>query len=400
MSDYADFFPTLALSAGLLLTALAAARLCRLVALPAPAAFLAVGIAAGLLGIAPTDGFSTVTLEEIGAVALYVILFKGGLDTGLAAWRDVARPILALSVPGTAATAGALALISRFVLGLDWSTAVLVGVALSPTDPAAVYAMLRGRRGLVRPRAILEGESGFNDPAAISLMVAVTAAVASDHASYTHAAVRFAEELSIGTAAGVAGGVALVAALRATPHLEQDVQATAVVLAVLALGGITAATDGSGFLAVYLVGLILSDAWAEQDGRAHAVPDALGAIAEPLLFALLGAAFAPLVGAADLARGVALTLATVILVRPLVVGGCLIGSGLRRIERLLVSAGGLKGVVPLLLAAYPAMQGLRDADLVAATVLVATAASLVLQGMALPRLARKAVTRPSARTPA
>ncbi len=183
MDQYVDFFPELALAAALLLAALAAAPLFERIRLPSPAAFLAVGMAAGLLEIAPTSDLSVVRLEQVGAVALFVILFQGGLSTGFNAARAAVRPILSLGIVGTAATACGLAVVAHFVLSLDWSIALLIGVALAPTDPAAVYAVLRGRSGSERARTILEGESGFNDPAGIALMVAVTAAVTAGHAS-------------------------------------------------------------------------------------------------------------------------------------------------------------------------------------------------------------------------
>lgn len=390
MAEYTHLFPTLALSMALLLAALAAVPLFERLRLPSPAAFLAVGVAAGLLDVGPTRDLSTVRLEQIGAVGLFFILFQGGLATGFRAARIAARPIAMLGLLGTAGTAAGAALIARFALGLDWSMALLVGVALAPTDPAAVYAVLRGRAGSRRARTILEGESGVNDPTGIALMVAVTAAVAADESSYGHAALRFVEELAIGSAAGVLGGFLLIGALRATPRLEEGVQAIALVLAVVLLGALTAAAHGSGFLAVYLAGLLLSDEWARQDMRHHAVPEALSAVAEPLLFAMLGAAFAPLVSGTDVLRGLALTLLTVFVVRPLVAGGCLVGSGLRRRDRLLVSWGGLKGVVPLLLAAYPALEGFAGASRVAGIVLVATAASLLVQGGTLPFVATRA----------
>ena len=177
MSEYADFFPQLALAVALLLTALAAAPFFERLRLPSPAAFLAVGIVAGLLGVAPTGDLPIVTLEQVGAVALFLILFHGGLGTGFGAARAAARPILTLGLLGTAATAGGLALATHYVLGLDWPVSLLVAVAFAPTDPAAVYAVLRAERfraGTHCPR----GESGVNDPAGIALMVAVTAAVA------------------------------------------------------------------------------------------------------------------------------------------------------------------------------------------------------------------------------
>ena len=393
MLEYADFFPKLALAAALLLAALASAPLFERLRLPSPAAFLGVGIAAGLLGIAPTGELPVVTLEQMGAVALFVILFQGGLGTGFGAARAAARPILTLGIVGTALTAGGLALAARFALGLDWSVALLIAVALAPTDPAAVYAVLRGRSGSDRARTVLEGESGFNDPAGIALMVAVTAAVASSHSSYQHSALRFVEELGIGSAAGVIGGLLLLAGLRVIGRLEAGVQAVSLILGAVLLGSLTATLHGSGFLAVYVAGLLLSDAWARQDRAQHAVPEALSGAAEVLLFATLGAAFAPLVGIDDIGRGLVLMIITVFVVRPLVASACLIGSGLQAPDRALVSWGGLKGAVPLLLAAYPALEHFDRASTVAGTVLVATAASLIVQGGTLPLVARGAANR-------
>ena len=224
-------------------------------------------------------------------------------------------------------------------------------------------------------------------------MVAVTAAVASSHSSYQHSALRFVEELGIGSAAGVIGGLLLLAGLRVIGRLEAGVQAVGLILGAVLLGSLTATLHGSGFLAVYVAGLLLSDAWARQDRAQHAVPEALSGAAEVLLFATLGAAFAPLVGIDDIGRGLVLMIITVFVVRPLVASACLIGSGLQAPDRALVSWGGLKGAVPLLLAAYPALEHFDRASTVAGTVLVATAASLIVQGGTLPLVARGAANR-------
>jgi potassium/hydrogen antiporter len=392
MRALSDFSLDLLVLAGLLLAALACAPLARRLGIPGAAAFLAVGIVAGLAGVAPTEELSIETLEQVGAIALYAILFQGGLQTGFARWGASARPILLLGLPGTAATAGALAVAGHFVLDLPWSLAFLVGIALAPTDPAAVYAVLRGRGGEGRARTILEGESGVNDPVGISLMVVAVGAVGRDGASAGEGAVRLGEELGIGLAGGLIGGVALALAIVATPRLEQGFQSVAVLAGALLVGATTASLDGSGFLAVYVAGLLVADRWAEQDTRQHAVPEAFSAVAEPVLFGLLGAAFAPAVAAGDAWRGVVLTLVTALLVRPLVAAACLTGSGLRRPERVLVSWGGLKGAVPLLLAGYPALEQLEGAETVQGIVLVATAASIVIQGTTLPLVARRGLS--------
>ena len=158
MADLSDFYPTLLTAVLLLLVALAAAPLLHRVGLPEPAAFLAVGIVAGLAGLQPTGERTTLELQQVGTVALYAILFQGGLSTGWAAWRREARSIVLLGLPGTALTAGGVAL-AGLVIGLPTELAVLCGVALAPTDPAAVYATQRGR-GASRARTVLEGESG------------------------------------------------------------------------------------------------------------------------------------------------------------------------------------------------------------------------------------------------
>src|SRR5262245_27465056 len=309
MSAYADFFPDLFAFAALVVVAIAVAPLAKRIGLPAPAAFLGVGIAAGALDLVPADELSALDLERIGTVALYAILFQGGIATGFGAWRRSAQPILILGLPGTAATAAALALLGHYVLGLDWIVATPVAIALAPTDPAAVYSVLRGK-GDTRARTVLEGESGFNDPVGISLMVAAVAYFGPEHKSVGEGALRFLQELGLGVGIGVIAGFALVTALRATKTMPDELQGAGLLGAAVLVGAGTASLHGSGFLAVYIAGLLLSDAWRRQDGSQHLVPEGAAAIAEPLLFGLLGAAFASAVGWDELGFGIALTVAT------------------------------------------------------------------------------------------
>ncbi|MEZ5101677.1 MAG: cation:proton antiporter [Thermoleophilia bacterium] len=392
MESFDAFFPDLLVVAAWLLAALTAAPLAQRVGLPAPAAFLLVGIVAGATGGAPFDGLETLPLEELGALALYAILFQGGLATGFREWRRSARPILLLGLPGTAATAAALAAFAHYALRLDWGLAALVGIALSPTDPAAVYATLRGRSGVGRARATLEGESGFNDPIGISLMLVAVAMLGPEGASVADGVVQFVEQLAIGLAGGVIGAGLLLVVLRAMPRLEDGLQAVAVLGGAVAIGAATASLHGSGFLAVYLAGLLIADAWHGREGRHHAVPESLAAGAEPVLFGLLGATFAPLTTWTHVWQGIVLTVVTVLIVRPAVVTALLVRSGFTRGERRLVSWGGLKGAVPLLLAAYPGLEQLDETIDAESIVLVATTASVLLQGAALPLVARGSAT--------
>jgi cell volume regulation protein A len=389
MDAFTDFFPDLALVTALLGASLALALFAKRIRLPGPAAFLVVGISAGLAGIGPVESLSTIEIEQIGTVALYGILFQGGLATGFAAWWRSARPIVLLGLPGTAATAAALAAFGHVALGLDWGLAILIGVALAPTDPAAVYATLRGGAGHSRARTILEGESGFNDPVGISLMVVAVASLGASGYSGGESAVRLTQELGIGLAGGLAGAGLLILLLEATPRLEPGLQGVAILLGAVLVASVTATLHGSGFLAIYLAGLLLSDRWAKQDGRYHGVPEAVSALAEPILFGLLGAAFAGVVTGGDVWRGIVITVATLLVVRPLVVAAALWRFPLGRGERTLVAWGGLKGAVPLLLAAYPGLEALPETARTEGIVLVATAASIVFQGATLTLVSRR-----------
>jgi cell volume regulation protein A len=388
MHAFEDFFPTLLTAAGLLLAALAGAPLARRLGLPGPAAFLAVGIAAGLAGLSPIEGVSTRALEEVGTILLFGILFQGGLETGYRAFRRSARSILLLGLPGTAATAGGLAVIGHGLLGFDWEIAFVIGIALAPTDPAAVYSALRGRRVESRARTILEGESGFNDPVGLSLMVVAVAAIGSEGSSAGSAVVRLVEQLGIGVAGGIVGAGLLTLGIRSTLRLEEGFQSVAVVAGAVCIGAATTALHGSGFLAVYLAGLLAADEWAGQDGRRHAVPQAFAAAGEAMLFAVLGAAFATVATTEHVWQGVVLALVLAVTVRPAVAIPLLVGSGLDRRERLLVCWGGLKGAVPLLLAGFAALEALDGALDVQGIVLIATAASIAVQGATLGRVAR------------
>jgi cell volume regulation protein A len=398
---YADFFPDLLAFSVLLLIAIAAAPLAARVGLPGPAAFLGVGIVAGATDLIPTDELGPLHLEQIASVALFAILFQGGISTGVRALRPNMTPTLVLALPGTAATAAGLAAVGHYAFGLDWTIAALVGVALAPTDPAAVYAVLRrSGGGDSRARTILEAESGFNDPVGISLMVAVLAYVGPDEAGVGGGFVRFAQELGIGSAVGIAAGLLLIVVLRATKGIPDDLQGIGFLSAAIGIGALSATIHGSGFLAVYIAGLLVSDAWREQDGSRHVATEGAAAIAEPLLFGMFGAAFASSVGWAELGYGVGLIVALALIVRPPVAFAGTMGAGLSMGERRLVAWGGLKGAVPLLLAAYPALEALDDSARVQGIVLVATAGSILLQGATLAAVAKGAVgARAEARAP-
>ena len=155
--------------------ALFATKMTRRIGVPAPAVFLAAAAVASDLFPSLGDHVDTRTVERIGVVAIVVILLDGGMHVGWRRFREAAVPISVLGVLGTFATAGALAVVAHAVLGLDWTTAFLLGAALAPTDPAVMFSVLGNREVRGRSGTILEGESGANDPVGIALMLGVIA---------------------------------------------------------------------------------------------------------------------------------------------------------------------------------------------------------------------------------
>lgn len=290
-------------------------------------------------------------VDPVVSAALAAILFDGGLEIGRSRLRASWGPILALGVLGTAATAGLGALFVRYVVGLPWYGAVLVATALAPTDPAVVFSVVGRNRPAGRSGSIVEGESGANDPIGIALMAGLLGSGGLSPAGWLHAAVLFGQQMGIGLGAGVIAGAVLA---RVGPRVRPDTTVAGVVAvttaAILGLYLVTAAGGGSGFLAVFVAGL-LGGSESFPRPRSRRWHSALAGVGEAVAFAALGStvAFAEVARAGVWLPGLAVGAVLVVVVRPLVVGLTLAPAHLRRAEKAFVAAAGLKGAVPVLL---------------------------------------------------
>ncbi|MDQ2737101.1 MAG: cation:proton antiporter, partial [Actinomycetota bacterium] len=169
MDDIESFAWVLGLMAGSVLLAVAANRISDRIRVPAPAVFLIV--AALVSDLSPRLAALPIDVSErIVTVALIFILFDGGINIGWKRFRTAAGAVVWIGVGGTIVTAGALAVAAHLLFGFGWNTSLLIGAALSPTDPAVVFSVLGGRHISGRSGTILEGESGANDPVGIALM--------------------------------------------------------------------------------------------------------------------------------------------------------------------------------------------------------------------------------------
>jgi len=333
-----------------------------------------------------SDHVSILTVERIGIVALVLILFDGGMEIRWSRFRAAAGPITALGIAGTFATAAAMAALAHALFGLAWMEAWLLGAALAPTDPALVFSVLGGREVEGRSGTILKGEAGANDPAGIALMMGLIALDTRSGGSAWTVVAEFARQMGIGLVVGLAGGVVLAAAVR-----RAGARRALPLLTLAGAGALYEAADlahGSGFLAVFVAGMMAGD--VQRSAHVERVHGLLAGLGEVAVFAALGVT----VSRADLGADVwrqALVLAALLalVVRPLAAAPLLALARLGWTERLFVMWGGLKGAVPILLAAFALEAGATGASEVYGTVFVAVAVSVVVQGGTVPAVARR-----------
>ena len=235
--------------------------------------------------------------------------------------------------------------------GLAWYVALLVATAVSPTDPAVVFSVLGQQEIAGRSGTILEGESGANDPVGIALMGGLLAVGGVSGVAFGRVAVDFLLQMTIGVIAGVAGGMVLLWFMRRVSLPSEALYPLRTLASVLLLYGVTTLLHGSGFLAVFVAGIVIGGRRAPYQREVERFHAALAGLAEIVAFVVLGLT----IDLNVLARmdvwlpGLILGIALAIVIRPLVVGLCLLPAQLDRGERLFVLFAGLKGAVPILL---------------------------------------------------
>lgn len=372
------------------IAAVLSSRLSERLRVPAPALFLIAAAAAA--DIWPRLGsLSFGVVENLVGVAMALILFDGGMRLGWRRLRTAAVPAAWLGVVGTLATAAAVAATAHLVFSLDWRAALLLGAALAPTDPAVVFSVLGGREVAGRGGVLLEGESGGNDPVGIALLAALLAATAPGAGAVVQAGWELVSQLVIGTATGMAGGLALLVFMRRVPLPSEGLYPLRVLAGALAVYGAATAAHGSGFLAVFIAGVILGDQKAPYKREITRFHSSLASLAELVAFVMLGLTIKlhSLAGGWVWLTGLVLALALAVLIRPLLTGLLLWPVRLTRNERLFVAWAGLKGAVPILLGALIVQAGISDAERLYEIIFVVVAFSVIVQGGTVPWLIRR-----------
>ena len=389
MSDVEPFALVLLLGSAAGLLAVWSNRVSERTRVPAPALFLAAAATAAVL--APELGeISVTTVQRVVTVCLVILLFDGGMRIGLSRFRPAAGPVLWLGVVGTLVTTAGTAAAAH-LLGFDWRAALLLGVALAPTDPAVVFSVLGRREVTGRSGTLLEGESGANDPVGIAAMAALLAAGESGGwTAVGDGAAEFGLQMVVGLVAGLVGGRAIGALMRRMPLPSAALYPLQALLAAGVLYGLTTAVHGSGFLAVFVAGILVGDERAPFKAEIERFHSSLASLAEIVAFALLGltVSFADLGEDSAWLTGLALAVLLALVIRPVLVGLLLAPFDLSRGERVFVLWSGLKGAVPILLGTYILTDAGADADRLYAVVVTVVAFSVVVQGGLVPAVAR------------
>ena len=377
------------LAAGAMLAAgIAATLIAGRLRLPGLVLFLGLGMAAGSDGLGWVDFENYELARTIGIIALALILFEGGLSAGFHELRPVAWPALSLAIAGTLATAALAGIAAKLLFGFSTLESLLVGSILAGTDGAAVFALLRGSTLRRRLAKTLEGESGLNDPVAVLLVVALIAAITEPHYGIADAVWLFVRQLGIGALAGLAIGRAGTVAFERVPLATPGLYPVASVATAALAFGAADALHGSGFLAVYLAGLMLGDRRIPAKRTVVAFHEGVASVAQIALFVVLGLLVFPSQLADVALEASALALALAFLARPIATYLATAPFRFSFAEKTVLGWAGLRGGVPVVLATFPVIDHVPHSLEFFNIVFFAVLVSTLLQGTTFEPLAR------------
>ena len=386
-----DTNQTLLIAGLLLFAAISLSAFSTRIGVPSLLVFLAVGIFAtelpGLEGVRIDLDMAAL----VGSLALAVILLDGGLRTRVATFRMVARPALALATLGVVLTAAIVGVAGAMLLKLDWRYGLLLGAIVGSTDAAAVFALLgsSGVRLNERVESTLEVESGLNDPMAVFLTLGMISLIQTPEQSIADLLPMFLQQLGVGLLAGAVLGHLLSLAV-ARVRLHESLYALLIQSGGLVIFALANTLGGSGFLAIYLAGMLVAARRTHVGEDVLRVSDGFAWLAQAGMFLVLGIitdarGLLGVAGPALLIAGVLMFVA-----RPIAVALCLLPFRFPLREMGFIGWIGMRGAVPIVLGLFPLLAGLPQAQLLFHVAFFIVLLSLLLQGSSLPLAARLA----------
>lgn len=368
-----------------------ASRASRWLSVPIVLIFLVIGMVAGSEGIGGIAFENYRLAFQAGTAALVLILFDGGLNTKRSVVTEAFWPAVVLASAGVVATAAAVAGIAH-VLGLPWNVALLLGAVVSSTDAATVFSVLRGSGLRLHPRvgAVLEMESGANDPAAVILTLILTQRLLAPEQALGWFLLReVIQQIGVGCLAGFAVGYGGRWLLARVPLPASGLYPVLTLSFALLSFGASTLLGGSGFLSVYIAGILIGNGEYPHRSWILFVHDALAWLSQIAMFLMLGLLVFPsrLVPVAGIGLTIALVLALII--RPAVVAACLAGFRYRAREATYLGWVGLRGAVPVVLSTFPVLMGAPGAERLFNIVFFIVVVNAIIPGATVPWVTRR-----------
>lgn len=386
-----DGINTLFLLMGILLfISVLASTLSARLGLPLLLMFLFVGMLAGENGPGGIQFGNFVMATLISQLALAVILLDGGLRTRISSFRIALKPASVLASWGVIATVLILGLFVTLLLGVDWKMGLLMAAIVGSTDAAAVFSLLRnsGVRLHDRVQSTLEIESGANDPMAILLVMALIGLnLKPEEASILNFLIMLVQQIGFGLLLGAAGGWVL-SRLVSKVNLAEGLYALLIVSGGLLIFAATNLINGSGFLAVYLAGIMVGNRPSYATEHVLRVMDGLAWLAQAGMFLILGLLVTPERLLHNLTDAVLISMVLIFVARPLAIVSTLKWFNFPKNEMAFISWVGLRGAVPVTLAILPVMMGVPDSRLMFDIGFTIVLISLLVQGATIAPMAK------------
>ncbi|WP_022930580.1 potassium/proton antiporter [Patulibacter americanus] len=377
------------LLAGLLLVAgLGASLFAGRLRVPALVVFLLLGMLAGPDGVGIVEDLDAELIRDVGYVALVLILFEGGLASGVREIRPVIAPAAALATLGVLITTTVVGTVAYLTLDLSFEQGLLLGAIVASTDGAAIFALLRGSTLRKRLARTLEGEAGMNDPVTALLVIGLVELI-QDEGSVLSIFTHMAQELAVDAVVGVVIGLLAVQAFRRARLASEGLYPVASLATAILAFSAAATLHGSGLLAAYLAGLVLGTYPIRGKRSILAFHDGIAWVAQLGMFLSLGLLVSP-DGLVDVwAPALVITAALLFLGRPIAVFTLLAPQGFTAREQIAVSWAGLRGAVPIVFATFPVIAGVPGSGELLSIVFFVVLLTTVVQGVSFEGLAQR-----------